>query len=162
MTTTNLFLQPVDNDLADLYYCHWQSVLAGFQQLKQEIRERGISKDIDIINFDDFADIKDYPMTDFLILRSFQMDSEQGELFFSFNVGISTYKDANNHRLGKLVSYIAHRYMEGRAQYVLDENGDIKATLTFTDQGNVNPMSKAELRSTQFITVVAKTTATAV
>jgi hypothetical protein len=50
--------------------------------------------------------------------------------------------------------------MPGKAQLVLDENGLEKATITFTDGTLINYMSKSEMRSTQYITVVALSTAT--
>lgn len=160
MELDTMFLQNSDKHDADIYYCHWQSVLAGFQQIVKEIKELGISNDIEIMNIDDFADIHEIPMNDFIILRHFNLDINDGNVEVSFNVGISTYSDANNHRLAKLISYVYGRYMTGKAQYVLDEEGEVKATLTSTDGTFVNLMSKSEMRSTQYITVVALSTAT--
>lgn len=160
MNLDNLFLQP-ENKEADLYYCHWQSVIAGFQQCIKEMQElKLIGEDALVMNFDDFADIKDYPMVDCLVLRSFAGTSDQGTLLYSYNIGCSTYNDTNNHRLEKIISYLYGRYHAGKAQYVVDENGERKAVLTSTDDTVVNPMSKAELRSLQFITVTALSTST--
>ena len=39
-------------------------------------------------------------------------------------------------------------------------DGNIKGTMTFTDGTLINFMSKSEMRSTQYITVVALSTAT--
>lgn len=162
MTDTNsLFLQPKDLDLADLYYCHWQSVLAGLQEVKSEILEQGLSSDIQIMNIDDFSDIKEIPINDFLLLRGFHADFDDDTFYVTFNIGVSTHKDSNNHRLAKLISYVYHRYMPGRAQYVVDMKGNKKATMTFTDQGTLQPISKAELRSIQYITIIATSTSVA-
>ena len=160
MELDTMFLQNTDEHDGDIYYCHWQSVLAGFQQVVKEIREKGLSKDIEIMNIDDFADIHEIPMNDFIILRHFNLDTAEGNVEVSFNVGISTYSDANNHRLAKLISYVYGRYMPGKAQYVLDTKGDIKGTMTSTEGTFINFMSKSEMRSTQYITVVALSTAT--
>lgn len=159
-TIGSLFLQPVSWNDKDLYYCHWQSVFAAFQELVKEIRAAGLSDDIEVMNMDDFADIHEIPMNDFIILRHFNMDINEGVIDVSFNVGVSTYSDGNNHRLSKIISYIYGRYMPGKAQLILDENGLEKATITFTDGTLINYMSKSEMRSTQYITVVALSTAT--
>lgn len=158
----DIFLQPVKSDDEDVYYSHWQSVIAGFQQCVRELKDENIlADDAIIMNFDDFVDIKDYPMVDCIILRSFaSMMDESGTLAFSFNLGVSTYNDVNNHRLEKIISYLYGRYHANRAQYILDEKGERKAVLTFTEDTLVNPMSKAELRSLQFITVIGLSTAT--
>lgn len=155
----SLFLQPVSSNDKDLYYCHWQSIFAGFQELVKEIRDAGLSSDIEIMNMDDFADIHEIPMNDFIILRHFNLDINEGTVDISFNVGVSTYSDGNNHRLSKLISYIYSRYMPGKAQLILDEDGLEKATITFTDGTLINYMSKSEMRSTQYITVTALSTA---
>lgn len=159
MKTGSLFLQPPSSNDADLYYCHWQSIFAAFNELVDEIKKLGISNDIEIMNMDDFADIHEIPMNDFIILRHFNMDINDGVIDVSFNVGASTYADGNNHRLSKLISYIYSRYMPGKAQNILDNNGLIKATITFTDGTLINYMSKSEMRSTQYITVTALSTA---
>lgn len=158
----NLFMQKPNDDDSDVYYSHWQSVIAGFQQCVREMKHNGLmGNDGLVLNFDDFVDIKDYPMVDCVVLRSFASDSDNdGSLRFSFNIGVSTYNDVNNHRLGKMISYLYGRYHSGRAQYILDENGERKAVLTFTDDTFVNPMSKAELRSLQFISVVGLSSST--
>lgn len=157
----DLFMQKPNED-GDIYYSHWQSVIAGFQQCVREMKEDGlIAEDSLVLNFDDFVDIKDYPMVDCVILRSFACDSdEDGTLAFSFNLGVSTYNDVNNHRLEKIISYLYGRYHGGRSQYILDESGERKAVLTFTDDTVVNPMSKAELRSLQFISVIGLSSST--
>lgn len=155
----SLFLQPASNDDADIYYCHWQSVLAGFQEIVKEIKALNISKDIDVMNIDDFADIHEIPMNDFIILKNFHLDVEEGNVTVAFNVGISTYSDANNHRLAKLISYVFGRYMPGKAQNIVDKNGIKKGTITFTEGTLINYISKSEMRSTQFITVTALSTA---
>lgn len=160
MLTRSLFHQPASSNDGDLYYCHWQSVFAAFNELVEEIKKLGISNDIEIMNMDDFADIHEIPMNDFIILRHFYMDIDGGSVNVMFNIGVSTYADGNNHRLSKLISYIYGRYMPGKAQTVLDENGLEKATITFTDGTLINYMSKSEMRSTQYITVVALSTAT--
>ena len=161
MIDDTLFIQNANED-CDIYYSHWQSVIAGFQQCVREMKEKGImGNDGLVLNFDDFVDIKDYPMVDCVVLRSFACDSDQdGSLRFSFNVGVSTYNDVNNHRLEQMISYLYGRYHYGRAQYILDDKGDKKAVLTFTDDTVVNPMSKAELRSLQFITVIGLSSST--
>lgn len=158
MADNSMFLQPVSEDDNDIYYCHWQSVIAAFQQIVQEIRKLGISKDIEVMNIDDFSDIHDIPMNDFIVLRHFNLDDDEGTINVSFNVGISTYSDANNHRLAQLISYVYARYMPGKAQYVVDKNGERKATITFGDGTLINFMSKSEMRSTQYITVVGLST----
>lgn len=157
----DLFIQKPNED-GDIYYSHWQSVIAGFQQCVREMKEKGImGNDGLVLNFDDFVDIKDYPMVDCVVLRSFACDSdEDGTLIFSFNIGVSTYNDVNNHRLEQMISYLYGRYHAGRAQYILDESGERKAVLTFTDDTVVNPMSKAELRSLQFISVIGLSSST--
>lgn len=160
MVSDTMFLQPIDENDGDIYYCHWQSVLAGFQELVKEIREKRISDDIEIMNIDDFADIHEIPMNDFIILRHFNLDVNEGNVEVNFNVGVSTYSDANNHRLAKIISYVYGRYMPGKAHKIVDTNGDVKATITFTDGTFINFMSKSEMRSTQYITVVALSTAT--
>lgn len=156
-----LFIQESNED-SDIYYNHWQSVIAGFQQCTREMKQRGLmGEDGLVLNFDDFVDIKDYPMVDCIILRSFASDSdEDGSLRFTFNIGVATYADVNNHRLEKMISYLYGRYHSGRAQYILDEKGERKAVLTFNDDTYVNPMSKAELRSLQFITVTGLSSST--
>lgn len=159
MATKTLFHQPPSSNDGDLYYCHWQSVLAAFNEVVEEIKELGISNDIEIMNIDDFADIHEIPMNDFIILRHFNMDNNDGTINVMFNIGISTYSDGNNHRLSKLISYVYGRYMPGKAQYILDRDGLVKATITFTDGTFINYMSKSEMRSTQFITVAALSTA---
>lgn len=159
MKENSLFLQPTSSDDSDLYYCHWQSVFATLQEIVNEIRELGLSKDIEIMNMDDFSDIHEIPMNDFLLFRHFNLDINDGTVDVSFNLGVSTYSDGNNHRLSKIISYLYGRYMPGKAQYILDENGLEKATITFTDGTLINYMSKSEMRSTQFITVVALSTA---
>jgi len=159
METKSLFHQPPSSNDGDLYYCHWQSVFAAFNELVEEIKTLGISNDIEIMNMDDFADIHEIPMNDFIILRHFNMDIDEGTVNVMFNVGVSTYSDGNNHRLSKLISYIYGRYMPGKAQSVLDRDGNIKGTITFTDGTLINYMSKSEMRSTQYITVVALSTA---
>lgn len=158
MAYVSMFLQPSDDHDGDIYYCHWQSVLAAFQEIVKEIKELNISKDIEIMNMDDFADIHEIPMNDFIILRHFNLDIDEGNVYVRFNIGISTYSDANNHRLAKLISYVYGRYMPGKAQSIVDKTGDVKATITFTDGTLVNFMSKSEMRSTQYITVVALST----
>ena len=160
MALDTMFLQTNDNDDAELYYCHWQSVFAAFQELAQEIKDKKLSSDIEVMNMDDFSDIHDIPMNDFIILRHFNMENDEGNIGVSFNIGVSTYSDGNNHRLSKIISYIYGRYMPGKAQYVLDMDGNIKGTMTFTDGTLINFMSKSEMRSTQYITVVALSTAT--
>lgn len=159
--TQTLFLQEPNED-CDIYYSHWQSIIAGFQLAATEMKRKGLmGEDGLVLNFDDFVDIKDYPMVDCVILRSFACDSDDsGALRFSFNLGVSTYNDMNNHRLEKIISYLFGRYHSGRSQYILDEVGERKAVLTFTDDTVVNPMSKAELRSLQFITVVGLSSST--
>lgn len=159
MAYTTLFQQPIDKNDSELYYCHWQSVFAAFQEVVKEIKAAGISSDIEVMNMDDFADIHEIPMNDFIILRHFNMEDEEGNIYVSFNIGISTYSDGNNHRLSKLISYVYGRYMPGKAQYIVDKNGDVKATMTFTDGTHINYMSKSEMRSTQYITVTALSTA---
>lgn len=159
MALDTMFLQPTDEHDGDVYYCHWQSILAGFQEVVKEIKKLGISKDIDVMNIDDFADIHEIPMNDFIILRHFNLDTDEGNITVRFNVGISTYSDANNHRLAKLISYVYGRYMPGKAHKIIDEKGEVKASITFTDDTMINFMSKSEMRSTQFITVVALSTA---
>ena len=157
----DLFMQKSNED-ADVYYSHWQSIIAGFQQCVSEMKQMNImGKDGLVLNFDDFVDIKDYPMVDCVVLRSFACDlDEEGSLRFSFNLGVSTYNDVNNHRLEKMISYLYGRYHSGRSQYILDEKGERKAVLTFTDDTYVNPMSKAELRSLQFISVTGLSSST--
>ena len=81
----DLFLQPVNENDGDLYYCHWQSVLASFNQIVEEIKDLGLSKDIGILNLDDFADIKEYPQQDFVILRHVTMDSDGKNIYVDFN-----------------------------------------------------------------------------
>lgn len=159
MRTNSLFLQPVSSNDGDLYYCHWQSIFAAFNELVEEIKKLGISNDIEIMNMDDFSDIHEIPMNDFIIFRHFNMDINEGVIDVSFNVGVSTYSDGNNHRLSKLISYIYGRYMPGKAQNILDKDGLVKGTITFTDGTLINYMSKSEMRSTQFITVTALSTA---
>lgn len=154
----SLFLQPVNRDDADIYYCHWQSVLASFQEVVKEIKALGISKDIDVMNIDDFADIHEIPMNDFIILKNFHLDIDEGNVTIAFNVGVSTYSDANNHRLAQLISYVFGRYMPGKAQNIVDRNGVRIATVTFTDGTLINYISKSEMRSTQFITVTGLST----
>lgn len=158
MAYKTLFLQPQNLDDADIYYCHWQSIFASFQEVVEEIRNLEISKDIEVMNMDDFVDIHEIPMNDFIILRHFHMFEDEGVINVTFNIGVSTYSDGNNHRLSKLISYIYSRYMPGKAQYILDEDGKIKATITFTDGTLINFMSKSEMRSTQYITVAAVST----
>lgn len=160
MVLDTMFLQPTDENDADLYYCHWQSVFASFQEIVKEIRNLGLSSDIEVMNMDDFSDIHDIPMNDFIILRHFNLDTNEGNVDVSFNIGVSTYSDGNNHRLSKIISYVYGRYLPGKAQYVLDKEGNVKATMTFTDGTLINYMSKSEMRSTQYITVVALSTAT--
>lgn len=157
--TDSLFLQPVDENDADLYYCHWQSVFASFQELVKEIKERGLSEDIDIMNLDDFSDIKELPMNDFIMLRHFNIDFSEGKPEIAFNIGVSTYSDGNNHRLSRIISYVYGRYSPGKAMNILDREGNVSAVLTFTDGTFVNYMSKSEMRSTQFLTVVGLSTA---
>lgn len=156
----DLFLQPVNKNDGDLYYCHWQSVLASFNQIVEEIKELGLSKDIGILNLDDFADIKEYPQQDFVILRHVTMDSDSKNIYVDFNVGVSTWADANNHKLSKIISYVFGRYAPGKAFRVLDKEGVEKGVLTSTEGTMINQMSKSEMRSTQFITVAAVSTAT--
>ena len=145
----DLFLQPVNENDGDLYYCHWQSVLASFNQIVEEIKDLGLSKDIGILNLDDFADIKEYPQQDFVILRHVTMDSDGKNIYVDFNIGVSTWADANN-----------HKYAPGKAFRVLDKEGVEKGVLTSTEGTMINQMSKSEMRSTQFITVAAVSTAT--
>lgn len=156
----NLFLQPVNENDGDLYYCHWQSVFAALQQLVDEMHELEISNDIEVFNMDDFADIHELPMKDFMILRHFRFEVDEGSVNVSFNLGISTYSDGNNHRLSELISYVYGRVFPGKAMYVVNKDGLKTATLTFTENTLVNQMSKSEMRSTQFITVTALSTAT--
>lgn len=160
MVLDTIFLQPINENDADLYYCHWQSVFASFQEIVKEIRNLGLSSDIEVMNMDDFSDIHDIPMNDFIILRHFNLDTNEGNIDVSFNIGVSTYSDGNNHRLSKIISYVYGRYLSGKAQYVLDKEGNVKATMTFTDGTLINYMSKSEMRSTQYITVTALSTAT--
>lgn len=159
MASDTMFLQTTNDHDIDIYYCHWQSVLAAFQELVKEVKALNISKDIDVMNIDDFADIHEIPMNDFIILRHFNLDTDEGNVIVRFNVGISTYSDANNHRLAKLISYVYARYMPGKAQKIVDRKGEVKASITFTEGTMVNFMSKSEMRSTQYITVVALSTA---
>lgn len=158
MKVNTMFQQPMNKHDSDIYYCHWQSVFAAFQELVTEIRNLGLSKDIEVMNMDDFSDIHDIPMNDFIMLRHFNLDLDKGNVEVSFNIGISTYSDGNNHRLSKIISYVFGRYMPGKAQCIVDEDGVQKATITFTDGTLINQMSKSEMRSTQFITVVALST----
>lgn len=160
MALDTMFQQDINENDGDLYYCHWQSVFASFQQIVKEIRELGLSSDIEVMNMDDFSDIHEIPMNDFIILRHFNLDINEGNVEVSFNIGVSTYSDGNNHRLSKIISYVYGRYLPGKAQYVLDKNGNVKANMTFTDGTMINYMSKSEMRSTQYITVVALSTAT--
>lgn len=159
MALDTMFLQPIDKNDGDLYYCHWQSVFASFQEIVEEIKNLKLSSDIEVMNMDDFSDIHEIPMNDFIMLRHFNVETDNGNVQVNFNIGVSTYSDANNHRLSKIISYVYGRYMPGKAQYVLDTNGDVKATMTFTDGTLINYMSKSEMRSTQYITVVALSTA---
>lgn len=156
---SDMFMQKINDNDSELYYCHWQSVFASFQQVIKEIKERGLSDDIDVMNMDDFSDLHEIPMNDFIMLRNFNIESVEGNLEVNFNIGLSTYSDANNHRLAKLVSYVYGRYAPGKAMYILDEEGKEKAALTFSDGTLVNYISKSEMRSTQFITVTGLSTA---
>lgn len=156
----SLFLQQFNENDSSLYYSHWQSVIAGFQEIITEIKELNISNDIEIFNMDDHADIHEIPMHDFVILQHFFMDVDEGNVNVTFNVGISTYADENNHRLSKLISHLFGRYLPGKSQNILDEDGNVKAVITFTEGVMLNQMSKSEMRSTQFITVTALSTAT--
>ena len=156
----DMFEQPFTEDGILLYNYHWTSVQRALQQCCMEIEELGYSKDINLHLVDDYSDATSLPEGDLLLFGSFTQSTEEGNVRYFFSVGVCTTSDKNNARHSKIISYLASRFMGGKAMKVVNENLEKIAALNFTDNTEVHPMVKDEIRGIQMISVDALSTMT--
>ena len=158
LSNYDMFDQDCDQKQMNLYDIHWRSVLRSFQQCVQEIKELGLSENIEVINLDDHANIYDLPEKDCIMLSGFNSYTDEKTIGFGWFVGVSTFSDATGHRLSKIISYLFSRYYPGRAIRIVDENLNVVAKLITTNGTEVMPISAEKNRAIQFVSVMALST----
>lgn len=133
-------------------------MLASFQQCVNEMKAKGISTDLEVVNLDDHADIFSLPQKDIITLNGFNSYMDEKTVSFAWFIGVSTLEDANNHRLAKIISYLYARFAPGKAIKVVDDNLQEVSKLITTNNTQVIAMSRERNRSIQMISVDAKST----
>lgn len=158
LNSVDFFDQDVEKTDYELYDLTWRSVLASFQQCVNEMKAKGISTDLEVVNLDDHADIFSLPQKDIITLNGFNSYMDEKTVSFAWFIGVSTLEDANNHRLAKIISYLYARFAPGKAIKVVDDNLQEVSKLITTNNTQVIAMSRERNRSIQMISVDAKST----
>lgn len=160
----NMFDQPATVENTSLYFEAWSSVIRAMQQCIAEIKQLGLSDDIEVLNLDDHADIRELPKKDYVFFSSFNQMGDEHQLEYGFFVGCSTWADTNNLRHTRLISYLASRFAPARAISIVRDNGngglETIGKLNIQSGTEVMPMSKSDQRSVQFIEVHSLSTTT--
>lgn len=156
----DMFEQDVDEKTVDLYYNHRSSILRGFNQCVEEIKQLKLSKNLTAGDLDSHAEIRDLPNTDLIMLKGISCYDDEKLLQFSFMIGVSTINDQHGIRLSKIMSYVNARYFPGRGLKVIDFEGNKIGALNIKDGTEISPMSNSEGRMFQFITVECNSTCT--
>lgn len=154
----DMFEQPMSENGVLLYNYHWTSVQRALQQCCSEIKELGYSKNIQLYLVDDYSDSYSLPEGDLLLFGMFSQSTNEGNISYFFNVGVCSFSDKNNIRHSKMISYLANRFLPGKAMKIINENLEKVGALNFTDQTQVHPMTKDEIRGIQMISVDALST----
>lgn len=156
----DVFDQNIDEEESMLYYNAWSSVICSFQQCVDELKAKGYSDNLEVINLDSHASVFDLPEKDIITLTGFHSTTDEKIVSFGWFIGVATFNDKNNHRLAKIISYLYARFSAGKALKVFNERGEEVSKLTLTNRTHIVPMSSEKNRSVQMINVDAMSTAT--
>lgn len=145
----------------DLYLDVRSSVIRFINQKIAYFIESGFIEGAVYVDLDAHADLAEMPDVDCICLQGFQASLDEKFITIGFNIGVSTFNDAEKVKHNRLVSELLGSLAPTETiPLVTHDKGEEIGSLIINEDTEVAPFAKTNVRSIQFILVTALSTET--